>query len=147
MLQLLGDDWAPEGYEQWRNAHGVLGAPPRDRPARGPGPIGLRHLVECVEAGRPTVIRPEHAYHALEVMLAAQAAGAGRAARVEIESTFPALGLRARSPPPTERRAQEPRPEEPGVSTDVSGQPPKVTYAPSPRPSFDGPTLHHAAPA
>ncbi len=23
VLQLLGDDWAPEGYELWRNGHGA----------------------------------------------------------------------------------------------------------------------------
>ena len=49
---------------------------------------GLRHLVDCVETGRATITRPEHAYHALEIMLAAQAAGRDGVAR-EIESGFP----------------------------------------------------------
>ena len=38
------------------------------------------------------VTRPEHAYHALEIMLAAQAAGADGRAR-EIASDFPAPDL------------------------------------------------------
>ena len=33
---------------------------------------GLQHLVECIERGRAPVTRPEHAYHALEIMLAAR---------------------------------------------------------------------------
>ena len=53
-----------------------------------PWTYGLRHLVECATDGRPTVTRPEHAYHALEVMLAAKRSAAeGRA--IEIESEFP----------------------------------------------------------
>ena len=85
-VQLLGDDWAPEGWELWRNGDGAGAS------SRVGSPLavdrGLRHLVECVEAGRPTVTRPEHAYHALEVMLAAQAAGRDGVAR-SIESGFP----------------------------------------------------------
>jgi hypothetical protein len=53
---------------------------------------GLRHLVDCVETGQEPVTRPEHAYHALEIMLAAQAAGADGRAR-EIASDFPAPEL------------------------------------------------------
>ena len=84
-VQLLGDDWAPEGWELWRNGDGAWRIFPESDPHwRGPRP----HLVECVEAGRPTVTRPEHAYHALEVMLAAQAAGHDGVAR-SIESGFP----------------------------------------------------------
>ncbi len=48
----------------------------------------LRHLIDCVETSRATITRPEHAYHAVEVMLAAQAAGRDGMAR-EITSDFP----------------------------------------------------------
>jgi len=41
----------------------------------------LRHLIDCVETSRATITRPEHAYHAVEVMLAAQAAGRDGMAR------------------------------------------------------------------
>ena len=86
-VQLLGDDWAPEGWELWRNGDGAWRIFPESDP-HWQWTEGLRHLVDCVEAGRPTVTRPEHAYHALEVMLAAQAAGRDGVAR-SIESDFP----------------------------------------------------------
>jgi predicted dehydrogenase len=86
-VQLLGDDWAPEGWELWRNDEGAWRVFPEPDP-HWQWTEGLRHLVDCVEAGRPTVTRPEHAYHALEIVLAAQAAGRDGVAR-EIESGFP----------------------------------------------------------
>ena len=86
-IQLLGDDWAPEGWELWRNEDGAWHVFPESDP-HWQWTEGLRHLVDCVESGRPTVTRPEHAYHALEIMLAAQAAGRDGVARA-IESDFP----------------------------------------------------------
>jgi predicted dehydrogenase len=87
-IQMLGDDWAPEGYELWQNELGAWQLFPEEEPG-WPWTDGLRHLVDCIETGAPTITRPEHAYHALEIMLAAQAAGAGGRAR-EIRSGFPA---------------------------------------------------------
>jgi predicted dehydrogenase len=86
-IQLLGDDWAPEGWELWRNDESSWRVFPEADP-HWQWTEGLRHLVDCVESGRPTVTRPEHAYHALEIMLAAQAAGRDGVAR-PIESGFP----------------------------------------------------------
>jgi predicted dehydrogenase len=86
-IQLLGDDWAPEGWELWRNDEGAWCVHPESDP-HWQWTAGLRHLVDCVEQGRKPVSRPEHAYHALEVVLAAQAAGADGVART-IESDFP----------------------------------------------------------
>jgi predicted dehydrogenase len=86
-IQLLGDDWAPEGWELWRNEDGYWQHHLESDP-RWQWTDGLLHLVDCVESGRPPVTRPEHAYHVLEVMLAAQAAGRDGVAR-EIESGFP----------------------------------------------------------
>jgi predicted dehydrogenase len=86
-IQLLGDDWAPEGWELWRNAEGAWRVFPESDP-HWRWTEGLRHLVDCVETGRTSVTRPEHAYHALEIMLAAQAAGRDGVAR-QIESDFP----------------------------------------------------------
>jgi predicted dehydrogenase len=89
VLQMLGDDWAPEGFEQWRNDAGTWELFPESDPT-WPWTDGLRHLVDVVDSGAPTVTRPEHAYHALEVMLAAkQSAAEGRV--VEISSSFPPL--------------------------------------------------------
>lgn len=86
-VQLLGDDWAPEGWELWRNADGAWRVFPESDP-HWQWTEGLRHLVDCIETGRSTVTRPEHAYHTLEVILAAQAAGRDGVAR-PIESDFP----------------------------------------------------------
>lgn len=77
----------PEGWELWRNDEASWRVFPETDP-HWQWTEGLRHLVDCVESGRPTVTRPEHAYHALEIMLAAQAAGGDGVAR-EIESGFP----------------------------------------------------------
>ncbi|TCO28289.1 putative dehydrogenase [Kribbella steppae] len=89
VLQLLGDDWAPDGFEQWSNDRGsweLFG----ERDPHWPWTDGLRHLVDCVENGTPTVTRPEHAFHALEVMLAAKRSAAeGRV--IDVTSTFPDL--------------------------------------------------------
>ncbi|MFG1623715.1 Gfo/Idh/MocA family protein [Kribbella sp. NPDC049227] len=89
VLQLLGDDWAPNGFEQWSNDRGsweVFG----ERDPNWPWTDGLRHLVENVENSTPTVTRPEHAYHALEVMLAAKrSAEEGRV--IDVTSPFPDL--------------------------------------------------------
>jgi predicted dehydrogenase len=108
VLQMLGDDWAPEGFEQWTNERGsweVVGETDRNWPWTD----GLRHLVDCAERGAPTVTRPEHSYHALEVMLAAQrSAKEGRV--IEIESTFPALDYSAAGDSGTDhRRLHDPR--------------------------------------
>jgi predicted dehydrogenase len=86
-IQLLGDDWAPEGWELWRNEDGYWQHHLESDP-RWQWTDGLLHLVDCLESGRPPVTRPEHAYHVLEVMLAAQAAGRDGVARA-VESGFP----------------------------------------------------------
>jgi predicted dehydrogenase len=86
-LQLLGDDWAPEGWELWRNEDAFWQSHPESDP-HWQWTDGLRHLVDCVESGAEPITRPEHALHALEIMLAAQAAGADGLARA-IETGFP----------------------------------------------------------
>ncbi len=86
-VQLLGDDWAPEGWEMWHNDESSWRVFPESDP-HWQWTEGLRHLVDCVEKGRAPVTRPEQAYHALEIMLAAQAAGSDGVARA-IESDFP----------------------------------------------------------
>jgi predicted dehydrogenase len=103
VLQLLGDDWAPEGFEQWTNARGSWELFPDPAP-QWPWTDGLRHLVDCIEDGRRPVNRPEHALHALEVILAAKRSAAeGRV--VEIESDFPALDYTSLGPVEQDERA------------------------------------------
>jgi predicted dehydrogenase len=107
VLQLLGDDWAPDGYELWRNSHGAWELHPESEPG-WQWTEGLRHLVACIESGRRPVTRPEHAYHALEIMLAAQAAAADGRAR-EISSDFPPPDLAALEVQSDGRRVHDPR--------------------------------------
>ena len=88
VLQMLGDDWAPEGFEQWRNAAGVWEVHPETAP-QWSWTAGLDHLVACIERGVAPVMAPEHAMHALEVMLAAKRSSEEERA-IKIESGFPA---------------------------------------------------------
>jgi predicted dehydrogenase len=85
-VQLLGDDWDPDGFELWQNTAGCWQIFKETLPD-WPWTDGLRHLVECIRDGSRPIIRPEHAYHVLEVMLLAQAAGADGRTR-QVESTF-----------------------------------------------------------
>jgi predicted dehydrogenase len=107
VAQVLGDDWAPEGYELWRNARGTWELHPEREP-EWQWTEGLRHLVECIEQGREPVTRPEHAYHALEIMLAAKAAAADGRAR-EIASGFPPPDLAALATQSGGHRVHDPR--------------------------------------
>ena len=73
VAQLLGDDWAPQGYEMLRtDTAGWTSYAEVD--SSWPWTAGLRHLVDCVLDGADLLIRPEHAYHCLEVMTKAQIA-------------------------------------------------------------------------
>jgi predicted dehydrogenase len=85
-IQLLGDDWAPDGFEMWQNTAGCWHVfPETDREWRWTD--GVRHLVDCVERRAKPVVTAEHARHVLEIMLQAQASGrSGRECRVT--STF-----------------------------------------------------------
>jgi predicted dehydrogenase len=90
-LQMMGDDWDPEGYELWQNDVGAWQIYGEPNPA-WPWVDGLRHLVECIRAGTRPIITPEHAYHVTEIMLKAQEAGKDGQAR-KITSTFPPLNF------------------------------------------------------
>jgi predicted dehydrogenase len=83
---MMGDDWDPEGYELWLNDVGAWQIHGETDPA-WPWTDGLRHLVECIQNGETPLVTPAHAYHVLEIMLKAQAAGRDGQAR-EIHSTF-----------------------------------------------------------
>lgn len=73
VAQMLGDDWAPQGYEITKtDAPGWTLYGEAD--PTWPWTAGLRHLVECVLHEAPLLVRPEHAYHCLEVMIKAQIA-------------------------------------------------------------------------
>jgi len=91
VIQMLGDDWDPDGYEIWRNEAGCWQVFKEQMPD-WPWADGLRHLVECIREGVPPLITPEHAYHTLEVSIKAQvSAREGRAMRIESTFTPPAF--------------------------------------------------------
>ena len=90
-IQMMGNDWAPEGYEIWRNELGAW----QDYPESDPGwrwTDGLRHLVDCIRNGTRPIITPEHAYHVTEVMLKAMEASRS-GMRQDVESDFPPLSF------------------------------------------------------
>ena len=85
-IQMLGDDWAPEGYEIWQNNVSAWQTYYETDP-HWQWTAGLPHLVECIRKKQKPQVTPEHAYHVLEIMLAAQASGrSGRA--VTIKGSF-----------------------------------------------------------
>lgn len=84
--QLLGDDWAPQGYEIVRNDQAGWTMYGEADPT-WPWTSGLRHMVDCLLDGEQLLIQPEHAYHCLEVMIKAQEAARSGVAQT-IDSTF-----------------------------------------------------------
>ncbi len=85
-IQMLGDDWDPDGYELWQNTAGAWQVFKETAPD-WPWTDGLRHLIECIAEDSRPLVRPEHAFHVLEIMLKAQQSGReGRA--IPIESSF-----------------------------------------------------------
>jgi predicted dehydrogenase len=85
-IQMMGDDWDPEGYELWQNDVGAW----QIHQETNPGwrwTDGLRHLVECIHSGERPIITPEHGFHALEIMIKAQESGRDGQAKI-LESTF-----------------------------------------------------------
>ena len=90
-IQMLGDDWDPEGFELWRNDVGAWQLFDETRPD-WPWTDGLRHMVECIQQGQRPIITPEHGYHVLEIMLKAGEAGrTGQALPIESRFTPPSF--------------------------------------------------------
>ncbi len=76
-IQMLGDDWAPKGYELYRKSTGRPGywELHPDSDSNWHWTDGLRHLVQSIVSGTPDVVTAEHGYHVLEIMLKAEEAG------------------------------------------------------------------------
>lgn len=85
-IQMMGEDWAPRGYELWQNDVGAWQIFKETDPSWS-WTDGLRHIVECIQEGVRPIITPEHAFHVLEIMLKAQESGRDGQAKV-IESVF-----------------------------------------------------------
>jgi predicted dehydrogenase len=84
-IQMLGEDWAPQGYELWQNEVGAWQVV--EDGSHWPWSDGIRHMIESIRSGTPPVITPEHAYHVLEIMTASMRAGDTGQAQ-QIASTF-----------------------------------------------------------
>lgn len=89
VIQMLGDDWAPQGYELWQNQVGAWQYF-YETDLFWQWTDGLRHIVECINSGTPPLCTPEHAYHVLEIMIKAQVSGREGLAQ-PIESSFSPL--------------------------------------------------------
>jgi predicted dehydrogenase len=82
-IQMLGDDWDPDGYELWQNRAGCWQFF-RETAPDWPWTDGLRHLVECIRTGERPLVTPANAYHVLEVLIRAQASARdGQAKAIE----------------------------------------------------------------
>lgn len=86
-VNLLGHDWGPNGLEVWTEARN--GWETRCEDQRGYGwQRGASDVAECLATGKPSLMTGEHAFHVLEVMLAAlESAKTSR--RVDVQSRFP----------------------------------------------------------
>ncbi|HAB15119.1 MAG TPA: Gfo/Idh/MocA family oxidoreductase [Verrucomicrobiota bacterium] len=73
-IQMLGDDWDPDGYELWQNEVGCWQCFKETDPDWH-WTDGLNHLVECIRTRKRPSVTPEHARHVLEIMLKAQQSG------------------------------------------------------------------------
>lgn len=81
-LQLLGDDWDPDGYEWWENAAGCWHTYRESHPDWS-WTDGLRDLVHAIRSGSVPDSDPQHALHVLDVILTTrEAARTGQALAV-----------------------------------------------------------------
>jgi predicted dehydrogenase len=88
-IQMLGDDWDPDGYELFQNSAGCWQVFKETDPD-WPWADGLRHFVECVRESKRPLATPEHAAHVLEIMLKAQQSSREGHA-LPVQSTFTPL--------------------------------------------------------
>jgi predicted dehydrogenase len=72
-VQMLGDDWAPDGLQLWQNEVGAWQTY-HSKSRYWPWTDGLRHMISCIRSGSRPYTRPDHAYHVLEIMLKAMEA-------------------------------------------------------------------------
>lgn len=85
-IQMLGEDWDPNGYELWQNDVGAWKVYPESDP-NWPWTDGINHLVHCIRSGERPLVRPEHAYHVIEIIEKGRTAGKTGMAQT-IESSF-----------------------------------------------------------
>lgn len=92
-IQMLGDDWDPEGFELWENKAGCWRFFKETQPD-WPWTAGLPHLVEALHRGERCDLHPAHPLHVLEIMLCAQESARARRA-IDVTSRFIPVKARA----------------------------------------------------
>jgi predicted dehydrogenase len=85
-IQMMGDDWDPDGYELWQNEKGAWQIFAEVQPD-WPWTDGLRHLVDCIQNGAKPLMTPQQAYHVIEIILKAQESGRDGQAKI-LKSEF-----------------------------------------------------------
>jgi predicted dehydrogenase len=93
-IQLMGDDWNPEGYELFQNTTGSW----QIFKETDPGWLwtdGVQHLVNCILEGIKPIIRPEQAYHVLEILVRAKESARDGQMKT-ISSNFPPFDFSSR---------------------------------------------------
>ena len=84
-VQMIGEDWGPQGYELWRNDRACWEVHELGGGWRWTD--GIRDLIQSAQEGRKPVNPPDHAFHVLEVMSKChESILTGRA--IDIASTF-----------------------------------------------------------
>jgi predicted dehydrogenase len=85
-LQMLGDDWAPQGFELWQNSTGAWKIYQETDPF-WQWTEGLRHIIECIRQDKAPICSAEQAYHVLEIMIRAKESGRDGTVKA-VTSTF-----------------------------------------------------------
>ncbi len=87
-VQMIGEDWGPQGFELWRNDRACWEVHELGGGWRWTD--GIRDLIQSAQEGRKPVNAPDHAFHVLDVMSKChESILTGRA--VAIASTFTPL--------------------------------------------------------
>jgi predicted dehydrogenase len=89
VVQMLGQFWAPAGYELWQNREECWRYFEESDP-HWHWAVGIDHLVDCIQRGVKPVIQPEQALNVLEIMLKAKESGRDGQTKT-LQSTFEPL--------------------------------------------------------
>ncbi len=90
-IQMMGEDWAPNGYEIYQISEGAWKIYEESDP-NWHWSVGLEHFVDCIQRNVPPLIQPEHALNVLEVMLKAiESSRDGQAKEIISRFTPPVL--------------------------------------------------------
>lgn len=104
-LQMLGDDWDPDGYELYQNAQGCWQVHKETHPEWS-WTDGLNQWVRWIREGVEPGVSSAQARHVLEVLLMARHSAAAGTVK-EIHSTFPPVKFETRTDAPVAHRQHD----------------------------------------